>query len=94
MTVSRKATCRCASVALLYLTLLSAAAARRRVLQTFEHGFGDAWGWMTTPAAISALWLTVLVAVIAVPLNTIFGVGAALVIVRGKGRGAQGRSTR
>jgi sulfate transport system permease protein len=41
---------------------------------------------MTTPAAISALWLTILVAVIAVPLNTIFGVGAALVIIRGKGR--------
>ena len=33
---------------------------------------------MTTPAAISALWLSVLIAVIAVPLNTIFGVGAAL----------------
>ena len=44
--------------------------------RTFEHGFGVAWGWMTTPAAVSAFWLTVLVAVIAVPLNTIFGVGA------------------
>src|SRR5437879_272584 len=42
---------------------------------------------MTTPAAVSAFWLTVLVAVIAVPLNTIFGVGCALVLVRGKTRG-------
>ena len=42
---------------------------------------------MTTPAAISALWLSMLIAAIAVPLNTIFGVGAALVIVRGKTRG-------
>jgi sulfate transport system permease protein len=42
---------------------------------------------MTTPAAMSALWLTLLVAVIAVPLNTIFGVGCALVLVRGRTRG-------
>src|SRR5947209_1493025 len=39
---------------------------------------------MTTPAAMSALWLTLLMAAIAVPLNTIFGVGCALAIVRGK----------
>src|SRR5205807_506814 len=52
-----------------------------------EHGFSAAWGWMTTPAATSAFWLTVLVAAIAVPLNTIFGVGCALVLVRGRARG-------
>jgi sulfate transport system permease protein len=54
--------------------------------KTFEHGFSVAWGWMTTPAAVSALWLSLLMALIAVPLNTIFGVGAALVIVRRGGR--------
>jgi sulfate transport system permease protein len=42
---------------------------------------------MTTPAAVRALWLSLLIAVIAVPLNTIFGVGAALVLARGKTRG-------
>jgi sulfate transport system permease protein len=42
---------------------------------------------MTTPAAISALSLSLLIAVIAVPLNTIFGVGCAMVLVRGKTRG-------
>jgi sulfate/thiosulfate transport system permease protein len=52
--------------------------------RTFEHGVGTAWSFMTTPAAVSALWLTLLLAAIAVPLNTIFGVGAAMVIVRGK----------
>jgi sulfate transport system permease protein len=36
---------------------------------------------------VSAFWLTLLVAIIAVPLNTIFGVGCALVLVRGKTRG-------
>ena len=55
--------------------------------RTFEHGIGVAWGWMTTPAAVSAFWLTLLVAVIAVPLNTLFGVGAALVLIRGRTRG-------
>ncbi len=42
---------------------------------------------MTTPAAVSAFWLSVLIAAIAVPLNTIFGIGSALVLVRGKARG-------
>jgi sulfate transport system permease protein len=55
--------------------------------RTFEHGAGTAWSFMTTPAAVSALWLSLLIAVIAVPLNTIFGVGAALVLARGKTRG-------
>jgi sulfate transport system permease protein len=52
--------------------------------RTFEHGFSAAWAWMTTPAAISALWLSLLIAVIAVPVNTVFGVATALVLVRGK----------
>ena len=55
--------------------------------RTFEHGIGTAWAFMTTPAAISALWLSILIALIAVPLNTIFGVGAALVLARGNSRG-------
>src|SRR5207244_7006769 len=52
--------------------------------RTSPHGFGTAWACMTTPAAISALWLTILMAAIAVPLNAVFGVGAAMVLVRGK----------
>jgi sulfate/thiosulfate transport system permease protein len=87
MTMSRKARWSLRGIALLYLTLLLLLPLVVVFGRTFEHGFSAAWGWMTTPAAISALWLTLLVAVIAVPLNTIFGVGAALVIVRGQGRG-------
>ncbi len=74
-------------MALLYLTLLLLLPIGVVFARTFEHGVGAAWGWMTTPAAISALWLTVTIALIAVPLNTIFGVGCALLLVRGKGRG-------
>ncbi len=86
MRISRTATLSVRAVALLYLTVLLLLPLVVVFYRTFEHGVGAAWGWMTTPAAISALWLTILVAVIAVPLNTIFGVGAALAIVRGEGR--------
>jgi sulfate transport system permease protein len=41
----------------------------------------------TTPEALHALWLTLLIAFIAVPANTIFGVVAAMVIVRQNFRG-------
>jgi sulfate transport system permease protein len=51
--------------------------------RTFEHGIGPVWDAITTPAAVSAFWLTVEVAAIAVPLNAIFGVLAALAIERG-----------
>jgi sulfate/thiosulfate transport system permease protein len=85
--ISRRTTLSLRGLALLYLTLLLLLPLAVVFGRTFEHGFGVAWGWMTTPAAVSAFWLTLLVAVIAVPLNTIFGVGCALVLVRGKTRG-------
>jgi sulfate/thiosulfate transport system permease protein len=85
--VSRRATLSLRGVALLYLTLLLLLPVGVVFAKTFEHGLGTAWGWVTTPAAISAFWLSVLIAVIAVPLNTIFGVGCALVLVRGRARG-------
>jgi sulfate/thiosulfate transport system permease protein len=75
------------TVAVTYLALLLLLPLGVVLVRTFEHGFEVAWNWVTTPAAISALWLSILIAAIAVPLNTIFGVGAALVIVRGKTRG-------
>jgi sulfate transport system permease protein len=50
--------------------------------RTFEHGFGPAWDAVSSPDGQHALWLTLKIAVIAVPLNTIFGVLCALAIVR------------
>ena len=87
MRISRPATLSLRTVALLYLVLLLLLPLGVIFGRTFEHGVGAAWNWITTPAAVSAFWLTVTVAVIAVPLNTIFGIGCALVVVRGKGRG-------
>jgi sulfate/thiosulfate transport system permease protein len=83
---SRRAQWSLRAVALLYLLALLILPVVVVFFKTFEHGFGVAWGWMTTPAAISALWLSLLMALIAVPLNTVFGVSCALVLVRRRGR--------
>jgi sulfate transport system permease protein len=74
------------AVALGYLLLLLLLPLAVVFGRTFQHGLGAAWAWVTTPAAISALWLSLAMAAIAVPLNTVFGIGAALVLARGKGR--------
>ena len=52
--------------------------------RTFEHGIGPAWDAVTTPDARHAFWLTLKIAAIVVPLNTIFGIVCALAIVRHK----------
>jgi len=56
--------------------------------KTFQHGFWPAWHAVTTPEALHALKVTLILAGIAVPANTIFGVMAALAIVRYRFPGA------
>ena len=56
--------------------------------KTFEHGFWPAWHAVTTPDALHALKVTLILTGIAVPANTIFGVLCALAIVRYRFRGA------
>ena len=68
--------------ALGYLGLLLVVPLGMVFYRAFEHGFAAAWEAITSPDAVHALWLTVLVALIAVPLNTIFGIFCALLIVR------------
>ena len=55
--------------------------------RTFEDGFGAFWDAITTPAAISAFSLTLMVTAIAVPLNTAFGIVCALALARGRFKG-------
>lgn len=87
MRLSRSLTLSLRTIACLYVALLLLLPLGVIFAKTFDHGFGTAWGWVTTPAAISAFWLSVLIAAIAVPLNTVFGVGCAMVLVRGETRG-------
>jgi sulfate/thiosulfate transport system permease protein len=70
-----------------YVAVLLAAPIGLVVWRTFEHGLGPAWDAVTTPAAMHALYLTLLIAAIAVPANTIFGIVCALAIVRYRFRG-------
>jgi sulfate/thiosulfate transport system permease protein len=50
--------------------------------QAFIHGLGAFWTAMRDQQMDHAIFLTALVALVAVPLNVIFGVGASLWIVR------------
>jgi sulfate/thiosulfate transport system permease protein len=73
--------------ALAYLTLLLVLPVGLVFLRTFQNGLGPVWNTLTDPDFLHALWLTILIALIAVPLNTIFGVACALVLVRQRFRG-------
>jgi sulfate transport system permease protein len=50
--------------------------------RTFEHGLHPAWAAVTNSQAQHALWMTLLIAAIAVPLNTLFGVVLGIALVR------------
>jgi sulfate/thiosulfate transport system permease protein len=74
-------------VALGYLALLLIVPVGLVLYRTFEPGVGAVWDSITTPAAISAFWLTIQIAAISVVLNTVLGVLTALLLVRGRFRG-------
>ena len=65
-----------------YLAVLLVAPVGLVFWRTFEHGLAPVWHAVTTHDARHAFWLTILIALIAVPANTVFGVGLALAIVR------------
>lgn len=75
------------TAALGYLALILAIPVAMVFWRTFEQGFDDVWAALSSHEARHALWLTVLIALITVPLNTIFGVACALALVRGRFRG-------
>jgi sulfate/thiosulfate transport system permease protein len=71
-------------VALLYLFALVLLPVGMIIFRSFGHGIAAFADSITTPAAISALDLTLEIIAIVVPLNVIFGVLTALALVRGK----------
>src|SRR6267142_69564 len=75
-------------VSLGYLAVLLVAPIGFVFWRTFEHGAGPAWDAVTTPDALHALKVTLILTAIAVPANTIFGVLCALAIVRHRYPGA------
>jgi sulfate transport system permease protein len=71
-----------------YLAVLLVAPVGYVFWKAFEHGVGPAWDAVTTPDALHALKVTLILTAIAVPANTIFGVSCALAIVRHRFPGA------
>src|SRR5436189_2130970 len=71
-----------------YLAVLLVAPVGFVFWRTFEHGVGPAWDAVTTPDAVHALKVTLILTAIAVPANTVFGVLSALAIVRHRFPGA------
>jgi sulfate/thiosulfate transport system permease protein len=71
-----------------YLAVLLVAPVGYVCFKTFEHGIGPAWDAVTTPDALHALKVTLILTAIAVPANTIFGILSALAIVRYRFPGA------
>ncbi|MBM7366496.1 sulfate ABC transporter permease subunit CysW [Gordonia hydrophobica] len=84
MIISRLTRLTLRTVALLYLLVLLVVPVALIFWRSFEHGIGQFWDWITTPAAISALQLTLLIVVIVVPLNVVFGILTALALARGR----------
>jgi len=74
-------------VALGYLLLLLIVPVGLILWRTFSPGIGAFFESVTTPAAVSALQLSLLVVAIVVPLNVLFGVPTALVLARNRFRG-------
>ena len=74
-------------LALGYLALLLGIPVALVFINAFQDGIAAAWNAVTTPEAQHAFWLTFVMVAVAVPLNTIFGVLAALAIVRQRFRG-------
>jgi sulfate transport system permease protein len=75
------------TIALGYLAALLLVPVLLIFFKAFEDGVGHAWDSVTTPDALHAFQLTLELVAIAVPLNTIFGIACALVLVRHNFRG-------
>jgi sulfate/thiosulfate transport system permease protein len=69
-----------------YLTMLLLIPLVMIFYKTFEEGIGPPLDAITSPDGLHALKLSLLMVAIAVPLNTIFGIGCALLLVRHKSK--------
>jgi sulfate transport system permease protein len=74
-------------VGLGYLTLLLLMPLVLIFYKTFEEGISPPIDAITSPDGLHALKLTLLMVAIAVPLNTVFGIGCALLLVRHRWKG-------
>lgn len=71
-------------IAVLYLALVIYIPALNVFIQAFKNGIGAFVSNLSAPNFLNAAWLTVLLAGISVPVNTVFGLCAAWAIARNK----------
>ncbi len=74
-------------IAVSYLALILFIPAANVFAQAFKSGFGPFLTNLTQPVFLHAVKLTVIIALIVVPINTVFGLCAAWVIARNQFRG-------
>ncbi len=84
---SRRARLTMRTIGIGYLLLLLVIPVITVFIKAFEDGAANAWETITSPEGMHAFWLTLVMVVVSVPLNTIFGVVCAIVLVRHKFRG-------
>jgi sulfate transport system permease protein len=87
MKVSRSTRLSLRVIALGYLFALVGVPIAVILWRTFEPGIPAFLASVSTPAAQSALDLSLLIVAITVPINVVFGVATALALVRGRFRG-------
>lgn len=71
-------------IALAYIAVLLLVPVAVILWRTFAPGLGQFYAYISTPAAVSALHLSLLVVAIVVPLNVVFGIPTALVLARNR----------
>jgi sulfate transport system permease protein len=69
-------------LALGYLAVILLVPVGAVIWRAFGDGIAPVWQAITTPDALHAFWLSLLIAAIVVPLNTVFGIICAVVLVR------------
>jgi sulfate/thiosulfate transport system permease protein len=72
------------AAALVYLLFLLVLPVGLIGWRTFQHGLSPVWDALRSPEAVHAFEVTLSVAIWAVVANTLFGVGTALLLVRGR----------
>ncbi|MCX7106554.1 MAG: sulfate ABC transporter permease subunit CysW [Methylococcales bacterium] len=70
------------TIALSFISLFICIPLGLVIVQAFSKGLEAYWSALTQPDTLAAIKLTLLVAVVTVPLNTVFGVAAAWAITR------------
>ncbi|BAZ17911.1 sulfate ABC transporter inner membrane subunit [Calothrix sp. NIES-4071] len=69
-------------IAILYLALVLYIPAANIFVHAFDKGFGPFLNNLTKPDFLHAAWLTLLLALVSVPVNTVFGLCAAWALTR------------